>query len=60
MMAANEENGRTFAFAANLENKVRELTPDQVNAAMRAVIDPDRISIVKAGDFKKAAASATK
>jgi hypothetical protein len=26
--------------------------------AMRAVIDPDRISIVKAGDFKKAAAAA--
>jgi zinc protease len=58
MMAANEENGRTFAFAEKLENKVRELTPDQVIAAMRAVIDPDRISIVKAGDFKKAAAAA--
>jgi hypothetical protein len=27
-----------------------------VLAAMRAVIDPDRITIVKAGDFKKAAA----
>jgi zinc protease len=60
MLAANEEDGRTFAFAEKLENKVRELTPDQVIAAMRAEIDPERISIVKAGDFKKAAASATK
>ena len=60
MLATNEQDGRTFAFAEKLENKVRELTPDQVIAAMRAVIDPDRISIVKAGDFKKAAASATK
>jgi hypothetical protein len=31
-----------------------------VIAAMRAVIDPERISIVKAGDFKKAAASPAK
>jgi zinc protease len=59
MLASNEEDGRTFAFAEKLENTVRQLTPDQVTAALRAVIDPDHISIVKAGDFKKAAASAT-
>ncbi len=58
MLAGHEEDGRTFAFNEDQENKVRQLTPDQVVAAMRSVIDPDRISIVKAGDFKKAAAVA--
>ena len=61
MLAANEQDGRTFAFAAGLENEVRQLTPEQTVEAMRAVIDPERISIVKAGDFKNASAgSATK
>ena len=58
MLATNEENGRTFAFADKIENTVRQLTPEQAVAALRATIDPDRISIVKAGDFKKAAAAA--
>jgi zinc protease len=58
MLASHEQDGRTFAFNQNLEDKVRQLTPDQVLAAVRAAIDPDRISIVKAGDFKKAAAAA--
>ena len=58
MLASNEQNGRTFAFAEKLENDVRQLTPDQVAAAFRATIDPERISIVKAGDFKKAASAA--
>jgi len=57
-LAVNERNDRTFAFAEKLENTVRQLTPDQINAALRATIDPERISIVKAGDFKKAAAAA--
>jgi zinc protease len=57
ILVAHEEDGRTFAFNEDLENKVRKLTPDAVAAAMRTVIEPDRISIVKAGDFKKAAAA---
>jgi zinc protease len=57
MLVTQGEDGRTFAFNEEQENKVRQLTPDQVLDAMRAVIDPDRISIVKAGDFKKAAAA---
>ena len=56
LLATHEQDARTFSFNQNLEDKVRQLTPDQVLAAMRAVIDPDRITIVKAGDFKKAAA----
>ncbi len=57
MLATNERDGRTLVFAADLEDKVRKLTPDQIVAAMRSTIDPAEISIVKAGDFKKAAAA---
>jgi len=34
---------------------VTALTPDDVAAAFRKHIDPAKVSIVKAGDFKKAA-----
>ena len=38
-------------------NKADALTPEQINAAMRKYIDPAKISIVKSGDFNKAAAT---
>jgi predicted Zn-dependent peptidase len=38
----------------NLEGKIRTLTLAQVNAAFRKHIDPNGVSIVKAGDFKAA------
>jgi len=46
---------RTLAWEADLEKKIAALTPAQVLEAMRRHIDPSRITIVKAGDFKKAA-----
>jgi len=58
MLANNELDGRTFAFAEDLENKVRKMTPEQISGALKAVVDPSQISIVKAGDFKKSAATA--
>jgi len=45
--------GRTFAWDAELESKVAALTPAQVNAALAKYIDPVKISLVVAGDFKK-------
>ena len=45
--------GRTMKFQAELEHKIKELTPEVVNAAMRKYIDPKRLSVVTAGDFKK-------
>jgi zinc protease len=45
--------GRTMKFQAELERKIRELTPDAVNAALRKYIDPSRLTVVTAGDFKK-------
>jgi zinc protease len=50
--------GRTLQWDADLEAKIKALTPEQINAAMRRYIDPTKITIVKAGDFEKAAAAA--
>jgi zinc protease len=44
---------RTFAFYVDLEKKIAGLLPDQVSQAFRKYIDPKRLMIVEAGDFKK-------
>ena len=48
-------NERTFAYYSELENKIASLTPDQVNAAVRKHIDPAKLVVIHAGDFKKQA-----
>jgi zinc protease len=60
MLAADLYIGRTLAFDADLEKKVKALTKDQINAAMKKYIDPAKVSMFKAGDFAKAAAAAPK
>ena len=55
LLVSREQDGRTFAWDEDLENKVRSLTAADINSAVRAVLDPAQVSIVKAGDFKKAA-----
>ena len=57
MLAARDYDGRTIAWDEELEKKVSALTPGDVAKAVRRNIDPAQISIVKAGDFKKAAAA---
>jgi len=49
---------RTMSWDADFEKKLESLTPEQVNAAMKKHIDPSKISIIKAGDFAKAAKKA--
>ena len=44
---------RTFAWDIEFEAKIAALTADQVNAAFRQHIDPARLSVIVAGDFKK-------
>ncbi|GIU79499.1 MAG: peptidase M16 [Bryobacteraceae bacterium] len=44
---------RTMAFDAELEEKVKALTPDQVRAAMAKYLDPAGLTYMRAGDFKK-------
>ncbi|HEX4947820.1 MAG TPA: pitrilysin family protein [Blastocatellia bacterium] len=48
---------RTMAWAADLDKKVMALTSDQILTALRKYIDPNKISIFKAGDFAKSSAS---
>ena len=50
--------GKTFADSQEFENKIAALKPEDVLAAMRRHIDPARLTIIKAGDFAKAAKSA--
>jgi zinc protease len=45
--------GRTFAWDIDLERKIAKLTPAEVNAALRKYIDPAKLAVVTAGDFKK-------
>ncbi len=56
ILATRDFDSRTLAWDEALEAKVAALTPDQITAAMRKVIDPASVTIVKAGDFKNAAA----
>jgi zinc protease len=51
---------RTLAWDDAFEKKITALTPDDIVAAMRRHLDPSKITIVKAGDFAKAKAAATK
>ncbi len=52
-IASNLETGRTFAFAADQEKAILELTPARVLEAFRKHIDPQRLVVIRAGDFQK-------
>ena len=49
--------GRTFAYDAELEQRIGALTAEQVSAAAKTYLDYSKLTIVKAGDFEKAAAA---
>ena len=53
-----EHYGRTMQWDADVENKITALTTAQVNAAVTKYINQSSLSIVKAGDEKKASAPA--
>ena len=55
LLMTRERWGRTLDWDAKLEAAVAALTPEQVNEAFKRHVDPAAISIVKGGDFKKAA-----
>jgi len=43
---------RTFQWSKELEAKISSLTAADVNAAMRKYLDPKKMTVVTAGDFK--------
>jgi zinc protease len=54
-LATRDYDERTLAWDGDLEKKVAALTPQQIQDALRRNLDVSAMSIVKAGDFKKAA-----
>jgi zinc protease len=52
-IVSNLNTGRTFAFAADQEKAILALTPARVADAFRKYIDPQRLVIIRAGDFQK-------
>jgi zinc protease len=56
VLGARDFDELTMAWDADLEKKVSALTPQQIVGALRRQLDLSELSIVKAGDFKKAAA----
>jgi zinc protease len=45
---------RDYKWDEEYEKKVLALTPEQINAAMKKYLVPDKMNIIKAGDFAKA------
>jgi len=56
LIASREQWGRTLAWDEQLDAKLQALTLEQVNTAMRRHINPEAVSIVKGGDFKRVSA----
>ena len=54
ILARNARYGWTMQREADEDKKIGSLTAVEVNAAAKKWLDPAAISIMKAGDFKKA------
>ncbi|HLN27040.1 MAG TPA: pitrilysin family protein [Gemmataceae bacterium] len=52
-ITTNLNLGRTFAHTSEQEKQIAALTPDDVKAAFRKYIDPKKLVIIRAGDFKQ-------
>ncbi|HET6263747.1 MAG TPA: pitrilysin family protein, partial [Usitatibacter sp.] len=50
------ETGRTMEYVAGIDRAIEAVTLEQVNAAFRKYVDPQKLVLVYAGDFRKAAA----
>lgn len=50
-IAENLQLDRSFAFIAEREKRVEQLTPAAIQAAFRKHLDPRKLVIVRAGDF---------
>ncbi len=60
MLARQLYEGRTMKYEEDLEQRIQQLTPETVAAAVRKHIDPAQLTEVAAGDFETKAAPAAK
>ena len=44
--------GRTFAWDVDFEKRIAALAPAEVRDALRRHVDPKKLSVLKAGDFR--------
>jgi zinc protease len=51
-LASYLEEGKDLSFDTDYEDKAKALTVDQVNGVLRKYINPDKMTLVYAGDFK--------
>lgn len=51
-LASQAYLGRTYAFSKEYEARVRAVTPQTAQAALRKYVDPAKLVIVRAGTFK--------
>jgi zinc protease len=54
-LANNAYLGRSLAWDADFDAKIAALTPQQIQSALKRHLDPQKLSIVKAGDFTRVA-----
>jgi zinc protease len=52
-LANDMSEGRDLIFFTEYENKVKNLSLEQVNAALKKYISPDKITFIYAGDFTR-------
>jgi zinc protease len=45
--------GRTFSYYSDLEKKIEGLNPGEIQKAYGKILDPKKLVIIQAGDFKK-------
>jgi zinc protease len=53
MLVSQLFTNRTFQEEAEEDRHIEALTPEAVNAAVRKLLDPERLSVITAGDFKE-------
>ena len=51
-LLSNLHLGRTFAFTAEREKQVKALTTADIKAAFKKYIDPEKLTVLRAGDLK--------
>ena len=52
-LASNLDLGRTMAYVAKEEKEIEKLTPSDIQKAFKKYIDPKKLIVIRAGDFKK-------
>jgi zinc protease len=52
-ITTNLQLGRKFSHTSDMEKRIASLSPEDVKAAFGKYIDPKKLVIIRAGDFKK-------